>query len=77
MPPLLGFGCPDRIQVGPGVSEVLAAFCTTLRGHVRNPHATLTFAMLHCRACDSSNDLLSCFWCWLASCPWSGLVIII
>ena len=29
--------------------------------HVRNPRATLTFAMLNCRACDSSNDLLTCF----------------
>jgi len=29
-PLLLGFGCPDGVQVGWGVSEVLAAFCTTL-----------------------------------------------
>jgi hypothetical protein len=27
----------------------------------RNPRATLTFTMLHCPACDSSNDLLTCF----------------
>ena len=29
-PILLGFACPDWVQVGSGVSEVLAAFVTTL-----------------------------------------------
>jgi hypothetical protein len=27
---LLGFGCPERVQVGWGVSEVQAAFVTTI-----------------------------------------------
>jgi hypothetical protein len=29
-PVLLGFGCPDGVWVGLGVSQVLAAFVTTL-----------------------------------------------
>ena len=48
-------------RVGRGVSEVLAAFCTTVATMYGNHRAILTFAMLHCRACDPSNDLLTCF----------------
>jgi hypothetical protein len=33
-PPGRGFACPDGVRVGWGVSEVLAAFCTTVAGMV-------------------------------------------
>jgi len=39
---------------------VLGAFCTSI-AVMYGTRATLTFAMLNCRACDSSNDLLPYF----------------
>ena len=56
----LGFAYPDGVWFGSGVSEVQAAFCTSLAA-MYGTRATLTFAMLNCRACDSSNDLLPYF----------------